>query len=137
MVALALELQAFGRGVVQGAGCPGKPGDASPDAPSPGLSLEKAAPSAAREGLRRSAGAKAEEALGCSFDGRASGGVLSGRDQARDQPQSRFVLDAKGQAETAENAGHKPQGVDQRGAQLQNGALALGEGRTQERRAVH
>jgi hypothetical protein len=46
----SLELQAFGRGVVQGGSHPGKLGDTSPRAPSSGLSLEKAAPGPTREG---------------------------------------------------------------------------------------
>ena len=71
---------------------------------------------------------KRSEALGCPFDGRGSGLVLPGRDHARDQPQSGLVLDAQREAEAAENAGDQPQGVDQRGAQLPNGALALGTG---------
>ena len=53
MAAIALELQAFGCGTVQGAGHTGKPGDDSPRAPSPGLPLEEATSARAREGLRR------------------------------------------------------------------------------------
>jgi hypothetical protein len=123
MAALALELQAFGCGVVKGAGRLSKPRDGSPRAPSPRLSLEKAAPDPTRERLRRSAGAKAQEAIGCPFDGQGSGVVFPGRDQARDQPQSRFLLDAQREATTAENAGHQPQGVDQRALNFSTGRL--------------
>ena len=38
---------------------------------------------------------------GCPFDGREGGLLLPGREQARDQPQGRLVLDAQGQAEAA------------------------------------
>src|SRR5215203_3679384 len=102
MAALALELQAFGRGTVQGAGHPGKPGDGSPRAPWPGLPLEEAASGRAREGLRRAQRAKAGEAFGCPFDGREGGSLLPGGDQTPDQPEGRLLLDAEGQAETAE-----------------------------------
>ncbi len=48
---VSLELQAFGRGVVEGASRPGKSRDTSPRAPSHGLSLEKTAPGPTRERL--------------------------------------------------------------------------------------
>jgi transposase len=46
------------------------------------------------------------------------------------------VLDAQRQTETPSYSRDKPQGVDQWGAQLPYGPLALGERRAQERRAI-
>src|SRR5829696_6288082 len=56
--------------------------------------------------------------LGYSFDAQGSGVVLPGRDQAGDEPQGGFLLDAQRRPTTAENAGHQPKGVDLRGTQF-------------------
>src|SRR4051794_13898105 len=137
LAALALELQAPGRGVVQGASHSGEPGDHSPRAPSPGLPLEKAAPRPARERLRGAARTKTREARRRPANGGRSGVILPGRDEPADQPQSRFLLDAQRKTGAPSHSRDKPQGVDQWGAQLPYGPLTLGCGKAQGRRAVH
>ena len=82
MAAIALELQALGRGVVQGASHRGEPGDGAPRAPSPGLLLEEAASDPSRERLRRVRTAKAHEARRCPFDG-GEGGIFLLQDETR------------------------------------------------------
>jgi transposase len=76
VVALALELQTPRRGVAQGASRRGEPGDHSPQAPSPGFSLEKAATPPARERPRAAKGAKARETPRRRANGGKSGLVL-------------------------------------------------------------
>jgi DNA-binding MarR family transcriptional regulator len=91
----SLELQALGLRAFQGASTRGKPREGAPRAPSARLSLEKASSAPAPQRLGRSPRAKAGEARRCPFDGGQSGIFLPGGDQAGDQPQGGFVLDAQ------------------------------------------